>query len=61
MNELQESEKLEFQTKFVYQMVDRTAMKIAVLIKISNLPFILQDLHVFDEIAHPYILYTPYG
>ena len=36
-------------------------MKIAVLIKIAKLPYILNDFHAYDEMAHPFILHTPYG
>ena len=56
MSEQPEIDIHEEQNRFIYQMVDRTAMKIAVLIKIANLPYILKDLHIDNEIAHPYIL-----
>ena len=42
-------------------MVDRTAMKIAVLIKIARLPYILDDTSINEEAPYSYVLQTQQG
>lgn len=44
-------------TKLVYSIIDRSAMTIVTLIKISNLNYIIEESH--EDAGWPHVLKTP--